>query len=194
MAAACPAMPAASSAISPLVTPNRRCSGMMTSPRYSSHDARPASPSPATPPIGHRQRGGVRRRGDAIQEQHHLRPLAQHRDGDDGGQRGKRALAEPDRLPHLAQFAGHAARVARHPQDVPAQHDHREAQDRRGEHSWPAPSNALDSAAANTATRLAPATPPRSRRRPSARVGRPPRSPPGRCRRSARPPSPRGKR
>ena len=71
---------------------------------------------------------------DAVEEQHDLRPLAHHRDGDDGGQSGERSLAEPHRLADFAQFGGHGAGVVRHPQDVPAQHDDGEAQDRGGEH------------------------------------------------------------
>ncbi len=75
----------------------------------------------------------MRRRDDAVEEQHDLRALAHHRDGDDARQRGERALAEPHCLADLAHFGRHGAGVVRHPQDVPAQHDHGETQDRRGE-------------------------------------------------------------
>ena len=76
----------------------------------------------------------MRRRDDAIEKQHDFRALAHHRDGDDGAQRGKRALAQAHRLPDLAQFGSHRPGVVRHPQDVPAQHDHGEAQDGSGEY------------------------------------------------------------
>ena len=80
---------------------------------------------------------GVGCHDDTVEEQHNLRSLAHHRDGDDCCQRGERALSEPHRLPDLAQFGGHRAGVARHPQDVPAQHEHGEAEDGGGEHLLP---------------------------------------------------------
>ena len=111
-AAACPAIPAASSMISALVTLNKCRSGIATSPRYSSHEP-PKQAQTRRPADGQRQRRGVRRGGDAEQEQRHFRPLAHHRDHHNHRQVPAMIAAPagpPDRLPSFRPpFRGRGA-------------------------------------------------------------------------------------
>ena len=70
---------------------------------------------------------------DAVEKKHNLGAFPHHGDGDNGGQRGQRSLSKPHRIANRPEFGGHATGMMRHPQDVPAQHDHGEPKDAGGE-------------------------------------------------------------
>ena len=91
MAAACPAMPAATRAISQFVTENMAQTGIAKSPRYQSTMTRPRRQARcrARPPTTSASQPYVGGRRDAVEEQHHLGAFAQYRDGDHDGERGK---------------------------------------------------------------------------------------------------------
>ena len=66
--------------------------------------------------------------GDAVEKQRDLAAFAQDGNADHHGQRQQRLAAVHDGLAGRAQFAGHFPAVMRHPDIVPGQHHHGDAQ------------------------------------------------------------------
>ena len=80
------------------------------------------------PPISMPTLAPPSRGSDAIEKQHDFRALAQHRDRDHERERGKRLRAGNDSLTGGAHVGGKLAAVPRHPDIMPAEHQHREAE------------------------------------------------------------------
>ena len=71
---------------------------------------------------------GFARDQNAVEKQRDLGALAQHGDADDDGEREKAFLARRDGMAHRRQFARELASVTRHPDVVPGEHQHGEAE------------------------------------------------------------------
>ncbi len=121
-------MPAASRAISQLVTEKICRFGIASRPRYvNAVNAAPRCNSEQAT----NQQGRTRcaRRHDAVKEQHHLRSFAQHGQSDDDRKCGERLCAFAHGIANPAHFVRDFATMARHPGVVPHQHDHRDTED-----------------------------------------------------------------
>ena len=103
----------------------------MTGIMYAGPGCRVSSPYPVTSPS---ISSTALRRGDAVEKQHHLGAFAQHRDRHHDGERQQRFGAGGNRLAGRAQLGDKLAAVPRHPDIVPGQHQHREAENAGVEH------------------------------------------------------------
>ncbi len=86
-----------------------------------------------TPPIARLIGRSAVGRDDAVQEQRDLAAFAQDGDADHHGQRQQRLGAVRNGLADRAHFPGDFPAVMRHPDIVPGQHDHGDAEDCRVE-------------------------------------------------------------